>query len=285
MGWSGVRTPHTLPSSGPMDWVASANEARLAPDGDVLSTLAQPRYRLDRIQQFLAASPQHDLDGFKRLQLDLYSRQAERLTPVFLGLLEEGPLRRALAAWDRRYDIDRVGAHAFSSVYQRALHALAPELGGAWFSRMLARSELSVWWADGLDRVLYDLESHPARRARVAAAVNVLADLRPAPWGETQRFELRHMMLGGLPHALGFDRGPHPLPGSIATVCQGNLVPLGDTQVAVGPAYRFVTDLGEDAAYTALPGGIDEGPWSPTYDRWLAPYLSGAYHRLEPPPL
>jgi acyl-homoserine lactone acylase PvdQ len=87
------------------------------------------------------------------------------------------------------------------------------------------------------------------------------------------------MLLGRLPRV---SAGPLPLPGSVATVCQGNLVPAGAGHVAVGPAYRMVCDLADDALWTALPGGIDGDPLAVTYRRWLDAWATGHYHRLVP---
>ena len=58
---------------------------------------------------------------------------------------------------------------------------------------------------------------------------------------------------------------------------------MGEAEVAVGPAYRFVTDLGQDEAETSLPSptsdlGMDADP-----DRDLREYLRGETHRLGPP--
>ena len=135
-----------------------------------------------------------------------------------------------------------------------------------------------MWWSDALDRWLAD----PARwdRAMVEAVVRAARET-PAPWGEAQRLTLRNLVLGGL--GLGFDAGPYPLAGSMATVCQGNLLNLGGQPVAIGPAYRFLTDLGEDYALTSLPGGIDGSRFSRTYTCWLDDHLAGRYHRLAPP--
>ena len=58
---------------------------------------------------------------------------------------------------------------------------------------------------------------------------------------------------------------------------------IGGMEIGVGQAYRFITDMGEDAAFTSLPGGIDSAPWRKTYDCWLQDYWGHRYHRLAPP--
>ncbi len=283
--WDGFYTGATLPKLGPEDGiVATANEGRPAPDGAVLSTLAQPRYRLNRIQQMLQASAEHTLEGFQKMHLDVLSLQAMRLTPVLVEALAEGPLRAALSSWDRRFDVHSRGARAFQLAYRFALSGLAPELGGAWFETMLDSSELSVWWCAALDRLLLDVDTwRGARGRRIRASLASIAHCRPERWGDVHQVHFRNLVLGGLPAPLKLDRGPYPFPGSIGTVCQGNVLHISGQETAVGPAYRFVCDLSEDRAFSSIPGGVDGSPLSQTYANWLDEHLAGRYHEIKPP--
>ncbi|MBI3178104.1 MAG: penicillin acylase family protein, partial [Deltaproteobacteria bacterium] len=113
------------------------------------------------------------------------------------------------------------------------------------------------------------------------AALARVAREAPRPWGEVQTCTARHLVLGGV--GLGFDRGPFELLGSRATVRQGNLLRCDGATLAVGPAYRLVTDLGDDAAWTSLPGGIDGSRFDASYACWLDEWRRGAYHRIAPP--
>jgi acyl-homoserine lactone acylase PvdQ len=284
-GWDGLRLGPDLPREGALDGVvASANEGRLAVDGADLANLAQPGYRRARILEVLRGRGDHDVAGMLRLQLDLVDGQAARLRPWLLAALPPGPLAEALAAWDGVASPASRGAHAFRVAHRAALSGLAPALGGRWFEGMLERSELSVWWAAALDRALDDPATwRGTAGASLREALSRVAHAVPSPWGEVQRFELPNLVLGGLPAFLGLDRGPYPLAGTIGTVCQGLSLRLGDRRVAVAPAYRFVTDLGEDAAWTQLPGGIDGRPRAPTYACWLEDHLAGRPHALRPP--
>ena len=129
-------------------------------------------------------------------------------------------------------------------------------------------------------------EQHGLKRVnRIAAGVDrtcLLAELDAdpsplVPWGERHTFTMPHMVL---PFA---GRGPFPLPGSIAKVRQGKNVPFGAGVATTGPAYRFVADLSEDAAYTAIAGGIDGAFYAKSYARWLSDWRDGHDHRLTPP--
>lgn len=250
--------------------VVSANEARTAPDGGVLSTLAQPSYRLDRISELVSGA--RDVAAMQAIQLDLHSLQAVRLLPVFLRNLPTGELRSVLSTWDFTYTEDSIGASAFDRVYRAAVRSLAPRLGGAWWLRALERTEIATWWCRAIDSLLAD---------GVDFLVELDADPTPlVPWGEAHTFTMPHMVLAGVP---GTGRGPFPLPGCIATVRQGNNVPFMNGVQTTGPAYRFVTALDEDAAYTAIAGGIDGSVLSRSYVRWLDDWRAGRFHRLQPP--
>ncbi|MBK8013568.1 MAG: penicillin acylase family protein [Deltaproteobacteria bacterium] len=292
-GWRGVLTGQDLPRERGIEepssrgFVASANEGRTGLGGRVLSTLAQPSYRLDRITEFLSSRRDHDVASMQHLQLDTFSRQSLRLRGFLLSSLgdADGPLRRALVAWDGRYDVDSPGAHAFSILRNQAIGSLSTALGGESFLEGLKTTELPVWWCEALDRALVDPETwRPrVRRAALEKAMNDVRHAVPRPWGHQETVEFAHLILGGLPSGLGANRGPFPLKGSVATVCQGHRLSLPWGEVVVAPAYRFVTDLGCDEAYTALPGGIEASPLAKTYDCWLAEYFEGRYHKLVPP--
>ena len=283
--WTGFYEGESLPAGPAEDgMLVTANEPRLAADGTALTTLAQPSYRLDRITQLLRAQRTHDRASMGQIQLDLLSLQGQKLSPLLLAALPPGPLKTALAAWDSRYDVDNVGAHAFEISYRAAVLGLGPELGGDWLRHMLEESELSVWWCAAFDRVLEDPTTWSgARGQHVRQSLAAVRDARPVPWGEAQQVTLRNMVLGGLPRALGLDRGPYPLPGCRATVRQGNVLSLDGQTLVVAPAFRMIADLATCEIWTALPGGIDGAPGSHTYDCWLEEWREGRYHRLAPP--
>ncbi len=281
--WEGVYTGADLPvAEAERGAVLSANEARLGRNGAVLSTLAQPPYRFSRIRSLLDSPEHHDRRTFQAMHGDVYSLQAKQLTPLFIDALEPGSLRSILEHWDLRFTCESEGAAAFSLAYRRVRAALAPELGGAWFLHMLGESELPVWWSSAIDRVLADPASWQGERGgRLREALGAIDRVRPGPLGEWQTVTHRNLVLGGL--GFGFDRGPYPLPGSLGTICQGTILRVAGGEIVVAPAYRFITDMGEDAIYSTLPGGIDGSRFSASYDRWIDAHHAGRYHRSEPP--
>lgn len=275
--WIGIYEGSELPRAAG-DVIVSANEARLAPDGGVLATLAQPDYRLGRIEALLCATQRHTARSMAAIQHDVVSLQAQRLVPVFLPLLRDAVLLRALRGWDGQYDVESVGATAFECVYRAAWRALAPFLGGDWFFAMLGDSELAHWWAAAFDRLVAAPEKWPAN---VALAIRgALGDLvgNPVPWGDDHQVSFQHLIFGGAWGA----RPAQPLKGNLATVSQGAVLRVDGQQIVIGPAYRFITDLADDSALTSLPGGVDDSPSAGSYAAFLSEWSEGGYHRIEP---
>jgi penicillin amidase len=282
--WCGYYRDTSMPQTGPVDdMVLSANQAGIAGDGCVLSNLAQPDYRRARMYALLAQSRQHDVASMARVQKDVCSMQALRLRPFFINALPDGPVRRCLVDWDACYDAESFGAHAFSLCYNAALRALAPQLGGRAWLELLAKTEISVWWCNALDHYLADPQTwHMGAPMSwlLCGALKSVASIPPEPWGRVQQLSAPHMLFGNGPIIA---RPARALPGSIATISQGNVVAAGAQRIAVGPAFRMICDLGEDAMYCALPGGIDDRPLHQSYASWLGDYVSGTYYRLTPP--
>ncbi len=252
--WTGLAT---LPAHHAEDGIiASANEARLSPGGHNLATMPQPPYRLRRITELLAQRRDHDAQSMRAIQCDLLSLQHARLTPYFLKALPESAFRQTLEKWNGDYR-DEHAAACFEQAYLAARLALAPELGGAWWEHMLEQSELPVWWCKAIDSELAsEMTAKRADRFRLKLGQCE----RPSP-----QWRQPHLIFGNLN-----GRGPFPLRGSRATIWQGYNINVDGTGITVGPAYRFITDLGEDSAYTMTPDDIDG-------------YLASRYKRITPP--
>ena len=283
--WDGVFGGAELPHGGPEDGViVSANETRPGLGGAVLSTLSPAPYRYHRIKSVLLASHAHDLQSMQSLQQDLVSLQGLALRPWLLRHIPPGPHATALAAWDGVCDAESVGAHAFALAYSAALEGLETALGGAWWRRMLARSEIRVWWSRGLDRVLQDPATWAAPVGQsMQAALAKVTQQALQPWGDVRTLRFKHLIYGGLPDVLRLNRGPYPMVGSLATVQQGTVIPSAAGDVAVGPAYRMVCDFSDEGLHTSIPGGIDGHFGASTYDCWIDEWRAGGYHRLMPP--
>ena len=140
------------------------------------------------------------------------------------------------------------------------------------FDRVLL-SEKSVWFNGKTREEIYK------------AAADKYLNIAPRPWGDTRKVLFKNILFDGkLPGFLGFDKGPHPLPGGRATIHQGQIYRAADRDTTFYPSYRMVTDLSCDAIHTALAGGPSDRRFSKWYASDLQNWLAGKYKTVEPEP-
>jgi penicillin amidase len=286
--WRGWLDPHLdlpweeNPSRG---FIASANEARSGPDGSVLATVAQPPYRLGRIERMLDG--QHlSVQYMEAMQYDVYSLQAERLRPVLLPYVAQGPERSLLEAWDLRYTPESTAATLFEAMREAVVEeVLGGVVGRDWVRCVLGASILPLFLIGPLDDLICRQDSRwlaANRRGEVLGrAVRRALEQRLEPWGERNVLRLPNLFVRGrLGRLLGFERGPFPLPGSRATLRQGSRGRYFGMELVSGASYRFIADLGSDRSWSNFPGGASESRFSRWYAADLPNWLHGRYKDL-----
>jgi penicillin amidase len=190
----------------------------------------------------------------QNLQYDVLSTQARDLLPVLLALVDDGPLKQKLSAWDCRYT-----PMGYSTMVLTAI------------DRTL-RKVTSSWWRGRNKRTLIQKAAE-------------LAQLEPVePWSEFNAFHFVNRFFGGgrAGRWLGFRSRPIAMPGCHATPFQGHLLTTATRESTFAPSYHLVTDLGTDEAWTNLPGGPSENRFSKWYNSDIPRWLAGEYKRLVP---
>lgn len=289
--WQGMLDVAELPRemNPKRGFIVTANENRNAYGKAPVNNVAMGAYRAERISAVLKAGKDFTAADFAKLQLDLVSLQAKAFMAILKPLLPDTAAGRALAKWDFRYDAASTGAWAFEAFYRALAREVFGErgFGGGVIDHLLAETGGFNEFYDAFDRNLLDPaspwygdEGQEATWTRVAAAV--LGD-RTGKWGDRQRFTMAHMLFGGkLPRWTGFDRGPFVAEGGRATVRQGQLYKAAGRQTSFMPSYRFVADMAEAGALTALAGGPSDRRFSKWYVSDLQGWLDGRTKRLEP---
>ena len=225
------------------------------------------------------------------IQNDLYSLQAERFMSVLQPLLPETFAGRLLAGWDHCYDSESRGATLFETVY----HAILREVFGkgllgkeVWDSTVSSTAIVADYYhlfdevLLGDDPSWFGDEGQSKLFKRVLEEVLTEVDLQAiSPWGRRQQIMMKNIFFDGrLPRWVGFDYGPIELPGSRATIVQGGLFNAHNRQTTFTPSWRFITDLGEDRALTALAGGPSGRRFTRWYKTDIKRWLSGKYKTL-----
>jgi penicillin amidase len=258
-------------------------------------------YRAKRIENLLEASPEHDLDGFQRIQTDLYSIPGDHVVHL-LARLAPGTQRETAAierlkSWDRRLSPESIAG----SIYQAFVLRLAREFTRAVIGdrdlceRYLDRanngfvthvtspwrwhSHLLALWEQGDEELL----GRPWDDLALEALRGALDDLTsrfgpdPAAWRWGKLHELH------FPHALGaansafewiFDRRVRT-GGGQETVAQIAYDPNDPYSAIWAPSWRMVADAAHpDASRWQDFTGQSGHAWSRHYDdlqpRWLA---------------
>jgi penicillin amidase len=221
------------------------------------------------------------------MQFDVYSEQAERFMEILKPLLPSSRQGDVLRNWDCRYAASSEGAFLFEQVYEQLCRDVFGEggLGKDVIDYLLGQTGVLIAFYVNFDRVLlseksvwFGAESREQIHQRAAAEA---LSVDPQPWGKGRRYMLRHLLLGGrFPALLGFDRGPVTAIGGRATIHQGQIYQSAKRTSTYVPAFRMITDLGDDAVYSNLAGGPSDRRFSRWYCSDLKNWLSGKYKSI-----
>lgn len=294
--WQGLLPTSELPSAlNPTEGVlVGANEDLSSNSGIALATLPAARYRFRRLTELTSQAAPISREDLGRFQYDVLSLQASGWLEK-LGESLPADLRKRLAGWDRRYTADSEQAtlyHAFYEQMAMVLFGQPVEKGGIGEKRLKHLFTQPIFTMLFLGR-LDDLLWGPQRRWKppmpLAEAARIagerVATFEPPPWGKVNSADLRNAFLDGLPgRLLGLHVLDVPIAGSHATPHQGHVVRTPAGSQAYIPSYHFTTDLGEDVAWTNLPGGPVEHGWSTLYANDLRNWLEGRVKPLSAEP-
>lgn len=293
--WRGFVPFEDLPSryGAEIGWIVVSprvTDAKL--DGVVTWLWAAPG-GADRLRQRLERMPDMTLEEATELQRETVSADGPR---VILGILSDvlpaspkaRQVRELLLAWDGGTDRDSPGA-ALYHLFQRQLLAtivarrMSPDLArevlalgepvpGAAAARLFDRARADVSPED-VEQALEQTWSF----LRTAISANP----RKWTWGHIHELRLSHDFErrgeGSLPW-IGrvFGRGPFPVSGDPSSVWAMFHQELPSKRAMVGPALRYVIDMGDaNHARAALAGGQSGQPGSRHYDDLLEEWLTG----------
>lgn len=290
--WQGVVPADRLPwiLDPPEGYFATANNDLNAYGKSRPINLAMGPWRAERIAEALAARDDWTVEAVRELQLDLHSLHAEAYLRILRDVLPDTPGGRVLRTWDGGYTPESRAPTWFERFWRGLLREVFwGYLGDEVIERLLGETAIVADFYDCFDRVLLAPESpwygDRSQRDvfRAVAARTLVGDVRT--WGEENRITMRHLVLGGkLPGLFGFDHGPITLPGGRASIRQGQVFRSGGRDTCFGPSVRFVVDLAEEGAHTALPGGPSDRRFSKHYLSDVERWKKGALKHLRPGP-
>jgi penicillin amidase len=295
--WKGWQPSSLLPREydPPRGYLSTANEEINDPRGPLLVTMPLPDYRKRRIDERLAALPAATVRDMQELQYDVVSLQARDLLEVFLPHLPDGEIKQRLGRWHCNYSPENYEASLFQHLYRNVLLEIfgqsSQEHGGIGWRRMFylgSRIGYSTMVLTAIDRLLRKEESSWWRERDkgelIRRAAERLQDREEQPWSQFNAFRFTNRYFEGhrVGRLLGFHTGEMAMRGSHATPFQGHLLRSAKRESTFAPSYHFVADMGDDQAWTNLPGGPSESRFSKYYKNDIDRWYHGEYKRLAP---
>lgn len=248
-------------------------------------------YRADRIAELLGLNDKVTVADVQRMHYDVYSRQGAAFMAILRPLLPDTAQGHILRDWDCRYDLESKGAFLFEAVYEKLLISVFGNGGtGEVPGYLYAESGIFVDFYANFDRILLAEDSlwfgdQPRDELYRRVVVEALK-IRPKPWSVHQRVVVSYLPFQGkapqLLRLIGLNRQIH-LPGGRATVQQGQIYRSANRETTFAPGYRFITDMSNDEAYSNMPGGPCECPYSKWYASDLRNWRDGRYKTLSAP--
>lgn len=271
----------------PEGFVVTANEdLNYMGQVDVIN-LPMGTYRADRIKQLLRQASNVDVAYMQHMHYDLFSLQAERFMDILRPLLPDTENGNTLKEWDLTYEADSQGAMLFESVYQALIHVIFGDngLGRAIVAHITEETGLFNDYYANLDNIMFQKGSAwfngQDRDALFKEAITEGLRITARPWGETRQVVMAHLLFGGqLPRWIGFDYGPFALPGSRATIPQGQIFKSAGRVTTFSPSYRLIADMSTQELHTNLAGGPSDRRFSSLYTTDIQNWLHGRYKIL-----
>ena len=252
-------------------------------------TLPMPSYRADRIRELLENQDSLTVGDMKKIQYDLFSRQADAFMQIIDPLLPANENGRILKKWDRRYDAASLGATLFENVYLELMKLVFGEngLGVNIIVHIIKETPLFAMLHGNFDQVLLRRNSAwfgDRRRDDIfRSAIERGLKEPPRPYGKTRALYIPNIFFAGrLPKIFGFDYGPYDRIGSRATIPQSQHFNAMGHPSTIAPTYRVIADLATDELHANIPGGASDRRFSKYYTKGLQQWADGEYDVFKP---
>ncbi|MCK4429857.1 MAG: penicillin acylase family protein [Candidatus Aminicenantes bacterium] len=252
-------------------------------------------FRADRIKELLLQRDKHNIESFKKIQNDVFSKKGELFLPLLKRINEaEGNLKKALAIikdWDLQMATGK--GPALFSVFMNFFHeeVFSDELGEDFksFDLLFRRKQAGLLrilsdpfssWFDKRDTTLIDAGEDIAKIS-IERAYEWLEQnygfQDDWDWGKMHTLHFQHV-LGQMPLFSFFNRGTYPVKGNAFTVMASFST---DYRTTHGASYRQIIDLSDFGnSICVLTSGQSGHFLSQFYDDQIPLWLEGRYHPM-----
>ncbi len=302
--WKGFLEGADAPSwtGGAGDVFVTANN-NVAPPGykPMIAQDFDPEYRAMRIKELLAGhTGKHDVESFRRIQLDAAERFAMDALPALIAMAKGGdeaiaPTLELLSGWDHHMTTDSPAPLVFAGWMRSLLQALFEDEAGDLFRQMwgdrpnflaaVARGEPDAALLCDDTRTDEQETCQAIVRKSLALALEDLRsrygkDMNAWRWGEAHRATFSHTPFGFIPGLSSLFGFSHEIGGGNATIQRAayrysNTNPFAAVH---GSGYRGIYDMGaEEKSLYMASTGQSGNVFSPFYDNLAPRWARGEY--------
>jgi penicillin amidase len=286
-------------------FIASAND-RVASSSFPyhISDLWEPPSRIRRLRDILSVKDQvFSVMDLERIQTDRFSHHAMEILPFIfractdsaLGLPEEGRVLEYFRNWNFQFDPEDIATTLFQAFFVRLLenvfrdemghglyhdYVMLPNVPIRVMTRLLEQGT-SSWFDDvgtpaeeGADMII----RRSLRQAITGLRDRLGPDMKRWRWGELHIVTFQHPLGLQKPLDRVLNRGPYAFPGASTALVSGEYSFNNPFEVAVGPSFRLVVDMGDPHTLrVVLPPGESGHPFHEHYDDQTELWINGAY--------
>ncbi len=249
--------------------------------------LAMASYRAERIEHLLKKRKKVGTEYMKEIHYDLYSIQAEKLMKIILPLITDTKKGKILKEWDLHYKSDSVGATLFENVYRTMIETVFGDYGFGRDTVKYLFTETSIFndYYGNFDNILLNKKScwfkFGSRDDLLRSIITEGLKKKSPEYGKTRKIYFKHLLFADkIPSFFGFDYGPVELPGSRATVTQGQIFKSAGRTTTFSPSCRIIADMADEYLHTNTTGGNCDRPFSKWYKNNNSDWLHGIYKKL-----
>lgn len=287
--------------------IVSANNKVVDKYPYFISSYWEPAYRAQRISDLLSMKNKFNIDDFKAIQYDQFSKHAQFLLPKILEVLprfeQDTKLKayfyHSLQSWDLNLDAEAVAPTIFEVFLTRLYkNIFLDELGDSLFYHFLELPNIPIRITDKLiaegNSDWFDNILTPEVRETMQDIILVSleetfnylqtqfgATIHNWRWGNIHSLTLKHALGKQQPWDKLFNIGPFPLGGSYTSVNNAGFIPnKNDFHTIVGPSMRQIVDLSDRKnSLIMITTGQSGHPLSKHFKDQTPLLINGGYHR------
>ena len=276
-------------------FIITANNYIQAEDGPTSINLHMGPYRVQRGSELLLAKEKLSVEDMANIQVDNYSKQAERYYEVIRPLLKtansgiDPKVRDLLSNWNFEYSVDSEATLLFEKFLVQVFHDVYGKLFGTDIISQLFVSRISILTAfmSTFDDVILDTPNEKlwyGEDGRKGVFLKALASLNATgeKYGEKHAIPHRNIYFKeSLSYLLGFSLDRISIPGGKQTLnAAAMFTPKGYPESWFCPSWRYIADMGNNYILHQLPGGVSSRRFSGLYTNNLDDYYNYKFQKI-----